>query len=506
MYGETQVDLATEYEVFVHNYRSVLESMAQRWLLEGASIFAVLHGSHALYSFPANTLPQMNSVIIPLPNLQWLFLSVDIQDTSIVRSRLGTDALLLAHLVTLESELDNMTQELITIQDQQLGLYELNRALDQCVELHTSLAVIARISQRLTNAHNVITALQIDERYVVEQTGSELSPHLLRIAFRTNEQEGRSLQPMLLDGGYMLCAPLEIQTGIPGVIVFLRSHEFMSPEIKLVHAIAEQGRTHLRNVMLHEEQIAQARLQTEVDLARRVQTRLLPRRLVPQTGVDIFGASRAANEVGGDFFDYIVKPGVAPLQVIGDVAGKGLHAAMVMTMTRTAMRSAICTEVQSPADLLRQVNVDLYDDLTELGLFTTAFVACYQTSDRVLTYANAGHSPVVYYKPGEGAYMLEADATPLGILPTCFCDNHSLTMSVGSILVAATDGFVEAENAEGVQFGYNRFISEIEAHAYLGAEALTEHLFSAVNAYRGAMPQSDDQTIVIIKRTDDEYV
>src|SRR5579871_3113908 len=397
----TSVDTSASYDALVQTYLGMLERIAQGWLLSGATCFALVQENRVLFVSPPDAQPSDHDLVKPMPSgeLGGVNLSITIEHDPAHEARLNADAFLVSQLLTLERELNSMTQELVTQQDQLLALYDLNHALDQCFELIPSLAVLAQISLRLTQADTSVAALLIDEQIVENHIGLAVTSDMLRAALDSPPQAGRPWQTTLPNGSYILYVPMQVRKR-PGVLALTLSYEFSSPQIKLLRAVAEQGRTHLDNVLLHEEQVAQTRLQTEIELARSVQTRLQPRPPAPQPRLDLFGASEAARHVGGDFFDFIIKPKALPLIVIGDVAGKGLPAALVMTMARTAIRSAISAPLLSPGAIMSHVNDDLYDDFTELGLFTTAFVARYDTDSGELIYANAGHSPIAYYEIG----------------------------------------------------------------------------------------------------------
>ena len=136
---------------------------------------------------------------------------------------------------------------------------------------------------------------------------------------------------------------------------------------------------------------------------------------------DIHGVCRPALQVGGDFYDYFVSAktiGRPFTFAVGDVSGKGLSAALLMAMTRTnlrgnALRTADCT----PETILARANEDLYDDFTEVGMMATVLVGQYDPASGMLSYANAGHSPVILCPAGGPARLLEADGPAMGVLP-----------------------------------------------------------------------------------------
>ncbi|MCX7791085.1 MAG: serine/threonine-protein phosphatase, partial [Chloroflexaceae bacterium] len=216
--------------------------------------------------------------------------------------------------------------------------------------------------------------------------------------------------------------------------------------------------------------------------------------------LEIYAESRPARQVGGDFYDFIVEPGRPFIFVVGDVTGKGISAALLMTMTRTAIHSkSQFMPFPTPEDVMRQSNEDLYDDFTRVGVFATAFVGQYEAGSRRLVYANAGHAPVIY-RPVEGeAVLLRAESTALGILPKAHCCNQTLRLAPGDLLVVATDGFSDMRGGDDVPFGIERLLELIDRLHHLAPEALAQALFEEVHRFGQGREQDDDQTIVVIK-------
>jgi sigma-B regulation protein RsbU (phosphoserine phosphatase) len=119
----------------------------------------------------------------------------------------------------------------------------------------------------------------------------------------------------------------------------------------------------------------------------------------------------------------------------------------------------------------------------------------------LLTYSNAGHSPVIYCTADGECHMLEAEQPPLGILPELSCRDTAVTMQPGDVLVVASDGLPEASNADGEMLGYARFMEAINHSMGKPAEDILENLLSCVRDFSGTAAQSDDQTLIILKRT-----
>jgi phosphoserine phosphatase RsbU/P len=134
-------------------------------------------------------------------------------------------------------------------------------------------------------------------------------------------------------------------------------------------------------------------------------------------------------------------------------------------------------------------------------MFATIFVGQYDVQQHILRYANDGHAPVIY-RPAQGtATLLAADAPPLGLLPTNLAAEHTLDFQADDLLVIASDGFGEAENSTGEMFGIERLLQLIDELAASPAQEIIRQLFERIDQFTGDYAQSDDQTVLIMKRT-----
>lgn len=487
-----------------------LKMLAEAWLVNGASHFGIIVDDDVLFAMPSTSVVMTGGIRVPIRFGDGVHgqLCVVINESDVHCTRLKADGMLVGQLLSLEQAMEEMTQELIVHQDQILAMYDLNRSLRSYLDLADSLPAIVRESRRLTNSETVLVLLELEDKLTIRHEGHFYFPtaflaSLLKDVQAKQEQVLIDNSPGTTDDTFLnlLCVPIEIKGEIKGGLLFVKSLGFASPDIKLAKSLAHHAGAHIENILLHEEVVEQTKLQTEVELAQDVQSRLLPVTPPKISGIDIYGRSIAASQVGGDFFDFIATPDYPFLFTVGDVAGHGLSAAMVMTMTRTAIRSVANIEgIYTPRSVIHRVNEDLYDDFTEIGLFTTAFVGQYQPESDELIFANSGHSPVIYYAPHAKARIIEADGTALGVLQNSFCENQTLPMPDGAILIVMTDGFPEAENNVGEMYGYERLLRLIEDIAHLNAEDITERLYNSINAFQSGCPRNDDQTVVVLKR------
>lgn len=242
----------------------------------------------------------------------------------------------------------------------------------------------------------------------------------------------------------------------------------------------------------------QAEVETEMRQAADIQCRLMPQGTPQVAGLDLCAYYQPARLIGGDFFDFIIKSDQQLVFTIADVTGKGLPAALIMSSALTALWGA-AHRSRCPKAVLERVNSDLYDKLTNVGKMVTTFVGWYNPQTRQVTYANAGHAPVILCRAGEQAHLLEADGPPLGVLPTLLGENHCLTLNTDDVLLMGSDGLSEAENPTGERFGYERLLKATETLAGKTATEIAAGLFEQVTTFASGCEQLDDQTLIVLK-------
>src|SRR5271163_740739 len=253
----------------------------------------------------------------------------------------------------------------------------------------------------------------------------------------------------------------------------------------------------LENARLY-EQVARdgARLERDLQAAKRIQGALL--RAVPTEdyGVDLAARYISAREVGGDLYDFL-RYGPQQLGIaLGDVSGKGTAAALYGAVAIGIMRSLAPQKLQ-PADLLREVNHVVGEQRIE-GRFMTACFATWQKGRQKLRVANAGQSQPLLYKDGRCG-KIELVGFPLGIFEDVSYEEWGVTLVAGDILVFHSDGIAETANSEGQFFGTERLRKLIEQHHEIGAAEMADLILREVDEFTQNAPLSDDRTLVIAK-------
>jgi sigma-B regulation protein RsbU (phosphoserine phosphatase) len=246
------------------------------------------------------------------------------------------------------------------------------------------------------------------------------------------------------------------------------------------------------------------RLQKELEIAHRVQLGLLPKTQPHVMGFDIAGVCVPALEVGGDYFDFVeLQDGNLGIAV-GDVSGKGIPAAIYMTLTKGILQSH-AGEESSPKQVLSKVNYLMYRTI-ERNWYVSMFYAVLESKRRLLRFARAGHNPGIVFGSGESqARLLQTAGIGLGLdsgdVFTRTLVEGELQMTPGDTLVLYTDGFTEAMNSRQEEFGEQRFLELLQRYKNSSAQELLQYIFDDVKKFAGEYPQHDDMTLVVLKAT-----
>jgi sigma-B regulation protein RsbU (phosphoserine phosphatase) len=241
--------------------------------------------------------------------------------------------------------------------------------------------------------------------------------------------------------------------------------------------------------------IALQQQEEELKRAREIQQMLLPNELPQLAGVQISGAWQPAREVGGDYFDVIALDEKRLGICIGDVAGKGITAALLMANLQASFR-AFATADASPQAVCTKLNKFLSANLAS-GKFVTFFYAVLDAERRTLIYENAGHCPGLLIRGNGTAELLRGSGAVLGVLPDWIYQDSTVQLEGGDTLILSTDGVTEAENTRLEEFGEQRLLEA--ARARNGSALETQRaVMQQVTAYCGGNFR-DDATLLVLR-------
>jgi sigma-B regulation protein RsbU (phosphoserine phosphatase) len=241
-------------------------------------------------------------------------------------------------------------------------------------------------------------------------------------------------------------------------------------------------------------------------LAAEIQKNLLPQNDLQIQGLDIAGRAAACEEIGGDYFDFLMGQDCAHNHfdaVVGDVTGHGVEAALLMTTARAflRMRASQCGAI---SQIITAMNRHLAMDFGNTGRFMTLFYVSIDLQNRNLEWVRAGHDPAIIYDPAQDKFEeLTGTGLALGVNQNFIYEEYRKTgLAQGQIIALGTDGIWESFNPAGQMFGKQRFRDIIRQNAGLTANEIIDAVYRDVNAHARGLKQADDITLVIIKICD----
>lgn len=300
---------------------------------------------------------------------------------------------------------------------------------------------------------------------------------------------------------------------------------FSKEDKQLLMAVAWQIALAIENSKLFYRMAEEERLRQELEMATDVQRRLFPQSLPVIDGVQLAGICLPARGVGGDYYDFLTlgteRVGIA----VADVAGKGISAALLMSIVQASLRSQAPAVDNRLTDLVSSMNRLLHRS-TGPSSYATFFYAQFDRASMTLTYVNAGHNPplLVRRSPGGGyelalarrvesdgivlleeqiaeceVQLLNSGGVAIGLFDRCIYTQETISLEPGDILVAYTDGVTEALCPEGEEFGEDRLRELILDSYHLSAEELKDKIVQCVKDWCRNRPQEDDLTLAILK-------
>jgi serine phosphatase RsbU (regulator of sigma subunit) len=252
---------------------------------------------------------------------------------------------------------------------------------------------------------------------------------------------------------------------------------------------------------MHEQVVVQRALQRDMELARQMQRTLLPSKPPQVPGYFFFDYYQAARQVGGDYYDYVQLPGGRYAVIVGDVAGKGVPAALLMARLSADVRFSLASE-PDPAKAVQQIN-EGFARFDWQDRFVTMIAAVLNPRTGELTMVNAGHMAPLLRRRGGAVEELgeEAAGLPLGVAPGYEYQAYSHHLEPGDVITMFTDGFSEAMNSGEELYGIDRLKQQISSPA-LSVVDFGEHILEDVSRFANGYDQADDMCLVCFGRAE----
>jgi len=389
----------------------------------------------------------------------------------------------------------------------------LNEVIDlivqKCVKhLRVEQGAVLMIGEQEANAplQTMVRKVQSDYAGIPYRLGDQITGWMLK------NQQPLVINDLVTDGRFrlppeassvktLMCVPLRLKGKMIGVLsVFDKrgGEEFSESDQRLLTIIAAQSAQIIESVRLYEEEVKMKRIEQELDTAREIQVKLLPKGAPQIAGYDIAARSEAARQVGGDSYDFLETGDGRVALCLADVSGKGISASLLMANVLATIRTLSLTE-NSLSARLEQANKLLYDS-TDSDKFVTMFYAALDSAKHELTYSNAGHNPPILMTAAGEVRRLEIGGPILGVLPNFKFEQSAVELAAGDLLLMFTDGFSEAMNARLEEFGEEPLVEILKENREQPAAETVEKLFAAAVEFCGEAPQTDDMTAMVLRR------
>jgi len=354
---------------------------------------------------------------------------------------------------------------------------------------------------RIIATHNIAPARlakMVDTDALYEEAHLLKQPLLLNEAVVDHRVEARPGDGL----SSLLVMPLRARNEALGALFVARevTHGFEKDDVEAISIFAAQAALALDNARLFEEQIEKERLARELAIAKEVQQKLLPQCLPKLAGLTLAASSVSAQEVGGDYYDFVQLDDQRLAFIIGDVSGKGTSAAFYMAEMQGVFRS-VSRIAPDPLDFLAHANRALASSL-EKNIFISVIYGVLDLEKEEMLLARAGHCPAIMISLTGEARYLRSQGLGLGLdRGTLFRKTlavEHIALQPGDVYVLYTDGLVESRGPTGEEYGYDRLLESVRTHRHEEALDLHDLLLADLDRFLGGLPQYDDDTTLVV--------
>lgn len=347
-----------------------------------------------------------------------------------------------------------------------------------------------------TEVESVVTISRSITEEVVGRGRSVLTSDALA------DERFRQRESILLSGiRSIMAVPLSVNNQVIGMIYVdspMNVNCFGDEDLQLLTTIGSVAAIKIENALLLEQRIESERIKQQLNNARDIQFRLLP--VTPPTvaNYDLTGISFPCYEVGGDYFDFIPLANGRLGIGLGDVAGKGMDAALLMSSVHASVRAQALTP-SSIAEKIGAVNRYICEN-TPMNKFVTLFYGELDPHEHVLRYTNAGHNSPLLVRADGRVETLDIGGIPVGISEAISYEEGLVRFDPGDVLLLFSDGISESVNERGEEFGVTRLVDVATRYRHLRPAQLRDRIDEALSQFVGKARPADDMTLVIVKR------
>lgn len=385
------------------------------------------------------------------------------------------------------------------------ALYDVGLAIASTLDLEALAEEILLRAVSLLDARRGALYLREGDLYRLDRTfgGAALE------AFEPEaDEEGRRKMRVpdnLLPGAkHLLALPVEFHSDPRGLLAVGDKESrhgvgpFSDRDRRTLSLFANQAASALENARLHRQELEKQRLEREMELAAETQREILPKASPEVPGYELLGWSRPARQVGGDYYDFLALGDGRVRLTVGDVTGKGMPAALLVSTLHSSLRLLLGSEPVSP-DLLGRLNRHVHES-SAANKFITLLVAELEPDRHRLRFVNAGHNPGLCVHRDGSVEQLGSGGLPVGLLPQARYTAGAVELGPEDLVCLYSDGITEAATPEGEEFGLERLRSLLVRERERPLTEIRDRLDRAVVDFAQGEPQGDDETLVLLRR------
>ena len=379
-------------------------------------------------------------------------------------------------------------------------LENLSRWISETMGIHPIYAVsidgitVTNIPLKIHSPRSVLQKTKSGANFYWDEIQEEASDIIEEEEKRWALQKGISITVPMISRGE--------QVGILSIGKKRNNEDFNGHDLEIFQEAAQHTALAIQNIKLQSEHLEKKRLDKELEVARNIQTQLMPRQIHEIEGMEIHGEYKPCFEVGGDYFDVIPMDEYKTALVIADVSGKGAGAALLMSNLQASLRMAISVALPLKEIVYKINNIIIENSLP--SQFITFFIAVWDQQSKSLQYINAGHNPPFILRTNNRTKKLSPTGIALGIKENQTYKCQGIRLATNEILVIYTDGIEEFFNYQLEAFGVERMIKTFKENKRSNPKEIIQKLFIELKNFAGGKEayHCDDLTILVAKRID----
>jgi sigma-B regulation protein RsbU (phosphoserine phosphatase) len=297
-----------------------------------------------------------------------------------------------------------------------------------------------------------------------------------------------------------LLIPLAHRGDLNGILCLgnkLTRTSFSAEDARLLNVLSDQIAIALENIDLYQAKLEKQHIEKEISVAREIQKMLLPYVIPMGKNFEISAMNIPSKEVGGDYYDFIQLDDHHIGIAIGDISGKGIPGAMLMSNLQATLRASVW-QFHEPADVMKKINNQIANT-TSSEKFATFFYGVLDSKKLTFTFTNAGHNyPIIKKRSGQYCHLTDGGLV-IGVKPDFEYNQTKMKLSPGDTLVFYTDGITEALNPQVEEFGEQKLLDIIVQYPYRSAEQLRNHIYEEMIRFTQGESQYDDLTLIVLQ-------